>query len=193
LNKHWKPITTVDLKTALKVVFRYRGKAVDTETYQLYDWAEWENQKSVPVDAKVVYNQYIKTQHLYVRKPEVIVLGKFAGYPNAGISFSRRGIYERDNYQCQYCGVFVSRKTATIDHVLPVSKGGQTTWTNCVTSCHKCNSKKADKLLHVSGMSLRSEPVKPTKKRLILSGVRMLDSWKSFLTPDQIEHNIEVG
>jgi len=193
LNKVWQAITTISVREALKIVFRGRGRIIDPETYQLYTWEEWCVAKSVPVDAMVDENHYLRSQHVFIRKPEVIVLGKFAGFPNKGLPFSRRGIYERDNFQCQYCGKFVSRKSATIDHVLPVSRGGKTTWLNCTTSCMPCNQRKADRTPDQAGLRLKQDPFRPTKQQLLLKGVKMLDSWKAFLTADQIEQYVEVG
>jgi 5-methylcytosine-specific restriction endonuclease McrA len=187
LNKSWQTIGTVDLRKAMKIVFRSRGRVVDPETYQLYTWDQWVEEKAVKSDAKIIEDKYIKTQSLWIRKPEVVVLGKFAGYPNKGLPFSRRGVHERDNYQCQFCGKFLHRKSATIDHVRPVSKGGITSWLNCVTSCQPCNSKKSNRTPEESGMPLRNQPFKPTKKQLILKGVTMLESWKPFLSKEQLE------
>ena len=62
------------------------------------------------------------------------------------VNFTRYNMYLRDLYQCQYCEDTFDFKDLTIDHVVPISHGGKTEWTNCVTSCKACNFKKADKL-----------------------------------------------
>jgi 5-methylcytosine-specific restriction endonuclease McrA len=64
--------------------------------------------------------------------------------PKISVRFSKSNVFLRDLYTCQYCGDAVNRKTATLDHVLPVSHGGKTTYENCVTACGPCNSSKGN-------------------------------------------------
>ena len=71
---------------------------------------------------------------------------------------SRREVFRRDHHTCQYCG---STKRLTLDHVLPRSKGGPHTWNNVVTACEQCNSTKGDRLLHETGMVLKTKPKAP--------------------------------
>jgi 5-methylcytosine-specific restriction endonuclease McrA len=72
---------------------------------------------------------------------------------------SRQNILKRDNHQCQYCG---ATHDLTIDHVLPRSREGKSTWTNLVAACKLCNSKKGDYTPEEAGMPLRRAPFKPT-------------------------------
>ena len=65
------------------------------------------------------------------------------------------GVFRRDNWTCQYCGKKGNRKTLTIDHVIPKSKGGKTDWNNLVVSCSSCNTKKGDELLKDMGVKLK--------------------------------------
>lgn len=69
-----------------------------------------------------------------------------------------REVFRRDDHTCQYCG---STKRLTLDHVIPRSKGGPHTWDNVVTACETCNSTKGDRLLHETGMVLRTKPKAP--------------------------------
>ncbi len=71
---------------------------------------------------------------------------------------NRREILRRDHHSCQYCG---SKKSLTLDHVIPRSKGGQHTWDNVVTACESCNSRKGDKTPKEVGMDLRTKPKAP--------------------------------
>lgn len=187
LNRVWQPIATVVVKQALTLVFRGRARVVDPENYQMFDWGQWLHEKAVHSSAHVVEHDYIRTAHLQVRKPEVITLAKFAGFPNTGVPYSRRGVFERDNGQCQFCGIFVHKRAMTIDHVLPVSRGGVTSWLNCVLACQRCNHDKGDRLPAEAGMALRSQPVQPTRDQLILSGVNLQESWKPFLNEKHVK------
>jgi len=181
LNRVWQPIATVVVREALTLVFRGRARAVDPVTYQLYDWCQWIADKAVPADANVVEHDYIRTAHLQVRKPEVITLARFAGYPNVGVPYSRRGVYERDGGRCQFCGVYVHKRAMTIDHVVPVSQGGVTSWQNCVLACNRCNHVKGGRTPEQAGMSLQRLPWQPSRDQLILSGVNVVEAWKPFL------------
>ena len=77
--------------------------------------------------------------------------------PKSTVRFSKGNLFLRDNWQCQYCGCAVDRRTATVDHVLPVSHGGKTTFTNCVTACGPCNASKGNNKKIVP----RTKPTKP--------------------------------
>ena len=79
--------------------------------------------------------------------------------PVPQLRLSRRGIFARDGYSCQYCGI--TAKDLTIDHVVPKRMGGGSTWENLVCCCRRCNTKKGDKALHSSGMQLRRMPRRP--------------------------------
>lgn len=75
------------------------------------------------------------------------------------VPFSRKHVFIRDDYRCQYCG---SSEQLNIDHIIPRSKGGKTVFENCVTSCINCNNKKGNRTPREAGMSLRSHPIEPT-------------------------------
>ena len=78
---------------------------------------------------------------------------------NRKIALTRKNIFKRDQYKCQYCGD--CNLLLTLDHVIPKQKGGRDTWKNLVTSCNRCNSKKANSYIDDVGMRLMNEPVKP--------------------------------
>ncbi|MCA8916629.1 MAG: HNH endonuclease [Planctomycetes bacterium] len=187
LNRVWQPIATVVVKQALTLVFRGRARVVDPENYQMFDWAQWLSEKAVRNDAHVVEHDYIRTAHLQVRKPEVITLAKFAGFPNTGVPYSRRGVYERDNGQCQFCGLHVHRQNMTIDHVQPISRGGGTNWLNCVLACNRCNHLKGNRTPREAGMELLREPFQPTRDQLILCGVNTHETWNPFLNEKHVK------
>jgi len=77
------------------------------------------------------------------------------------VPFTKRNLHSRDEYTCQYCGTKLTCNL-TIDHVIPSSRGGKTSFENCVSSCKKCNNFKADRTPREAGMTLRKKPVQPT-------------------------------
>jgi 5-methylcytosine-specific restriction endonuclease McrA len=159
----------------------YEGgaKAVDSDymTYDFESWAEISAQE---------HESHVLTATLKLRVPEVIVLSKYNDIPDRKLAFSRANLYKRDMYTCQYCGVKPEMKELTIEHIVPRSKGGQSTWTNCVLACWSCNAKKADKSLAECakiGLILRTKPVKPNwSPRLTLGRVKNTPkSWEKFV------------
>ncbi len=99
-----------------------------------------------------------------------------------GVRFSRKNLYLRDLYQCQYCADTFDAGDLTIDHVVPVSKGGKTEWTNCVAACGDCNFKKGNKMVQPRRM-----PFKPEVWHLINNNIEHLnfqikhESWRPYI------------
>lgn len=94
--------------------------------------------------------------------PSIIRLVNKAKIKPSKIRFSRLNIYKRDNFKCQYCGNFFNVKELTLDHVVPRSKGGKTSWINVTSSCYPCNSKKRDKTPQQANMRLLTQPKYPS-------------------------------
>jgi 5-methylcytosine-specific restriction endonuclease McrA len=97
--------------------------------------------------------------------------------------FRKSAIYTRDNWRCQYCGMDISKSSATIDHVHPKSRGGNTSWKNCVASCKFCNRKKANKTPSEANMPLLTVPTEPNPFQFWESarGKEWHDDWSIFL------------
>lgn len=112
------------------------------------------------------YNVSIRSPSVEMELPSVIVLNKYVGRegPSRGPPcFTRRNLFLRDEFQCQYCRETLTIATLTYDHVVPRSRGGPTNWENIVTCCNKCNRKKGQRRLEsISDMSLRQAPRCPT-------------------------------
>lgn len=95
-------------------------------------------------------------------KPDVIRLKEYVNVPRTSVKFNRRNIYRRDDYTCQYCGKEFDFGDLTYDHVMPQSRGGETTWDNIVTCCFDCNvNKKGDRTPEEAGLRLLNEPKEP--------------------------------
>jgi len=96
-----------------------------------------------------------------VKIPKVLILKYYVKLPYRKVSANRKAIMRRDKYTCQYCGIELCDKTATIDHVVPRSKGGGSTWTNMVTACKDCNLFKGNRTPKEAKMQMRSKPKEP--------------------------------
>lgn len=94
-----------------------------------------------------------------VAVPSVVRLTRFVRVPfRSAVPLTRRALFARDGGRCVYCG----RPAATIDHVVPRSRGGRHEWENVVSACHRCNHLKADRGVSELGWRLRSVPRQPT-------------------------------
>jgi 5-methylcytosine-specific restriction endonuclease McrA len=111
--------------------------------------------------------------------PSVIRLHKYVYVPYKGMILSRQNIFKRDSSTCQYCG---SGHHLTLDHVIPKSRGGRTTWDNLITACQSCNARKGDQTPDEANMRLKTKPYKPSFVMFLrdFSG-NVEDSWLPFL------------
>ena len=108
-------------------------------------------------------NWVVRSASWETQVPSVMMLRDYMK-PKLTVRFSRSNVYLRDNGQCQYCSDHIDRRVSTLDHVQPVSKGGKTTWENCVTACAPCNSAKSD---ITKGWKPKIKPYKPDYYELV--------------------------
>jgi 5-methylcytosine-specific restriction endonuclease McrA len=99
----------------------------------------------------------VRSARWETRVPAIIMLKEYQR-PKHTMRLSKRNIFLRDQFQCQYCGVEVTDSSATLDHVHPISQGGKTTWENSTTACKPCNYKKG---AHIGKMKPKTMPYKP--------------------------------
>jgi 5-methylcytosine-specific restriction endonuclease McrA len=105
-------------------------------------------------------------------------------YLSMSVRLSRQNIFLRDNHFCQYCYQKFSEKKLTIDHVIPLSKGGRHEWTNVVTACSVCNNRKGDKTPEKANLRLLTRPEKPRwlpNRDLDLEGNLLPIAWRPYL------------
>jgi 5-methylcytosine-specific restriction endonuclease McrA len=95
------------------------------------------------------------------------------------VPLSRENVYRRDGYACVYCGCD-NRKTLTLDHVIPQSKGGKDAWDNLVTACKKCNSEKSNLTLEEYGKEI-PQPRRPHYLMMIKQVHHIPDEWNDYL------------
>ncbi|WNZ22186.1 HNH endonuclease [Leptolyngbya sp. NK1-12] len=136
-SKNYLPLARVNLKRAIVLLVTGQAESLFSSTQQ------WE----------------VRSPSVILQIPEHIRLTSVNPERHWKVPpVSRREVFRRDNHTCQYCG---STKHLTLDHVIPRSKGGGHTWDNVVTACQTCNATKADRLLHETGMVLRTKPKAP--------------------------------
>jgi 5-methylcytosine-specific restriction endonuclease McrA len=152
------PLSTISWEEAIR--YLVTDKAIVLEWYD--DWvvhsANWETN----VPAVMILKEYQKKK--------------------TTIRYSKQNVFLRDEYTCQYCGTDVSKKSATLDHILPTSHGGKSTWENSTTACGPCNANKGNNKKIVP----KSKPYKPNYFQLADKRKKMLwdfqhPSWANYL------------
>jgi 5-methylcytosine-specific restriction endonuclease McrA len=188
LNRSWVAVNVATVRRALTLVYQDVARIVAPEDYSTYNFSGW-------IEASLAARQgrRIESATFSMRIPEVIVLSTFNARFSKDVRFSRRNIFERDENCCQYCGKHFERSELTLDHVVPRSRGGTSTWTNIVLACVKCNIRKGDRLLSEINMRLLRKPVKPQWATRV--GVKLgrlcKPAWEKFL--DEAYWNVELS
>ena len=116
-----------------------------------------------------------------IRVPRVIRLTSFNRVPDKVIKFTRKNVFIRDQHICQYCSDMCTHSRLSLDHVIPKSRGGKTNWANIVTSCIRCNAKKANKTPEEAKMHLHKKPARPHWRDLELNTKHIYKEWEIFL------------
>jgi 5-methylcytosine-specific restriction endonuclease McrA len=163
---------------------RARALAPDFRAYDFDNWCD------LPVG---IDDEVIRTPSRSIRVPRVIQLVHYDRVPRREVRFTRRNIFHRDRSRCQYCGGAFAQRDLNLDHVVPLSRGGHSEWTNVVTACVPCNSRKGNRLPEEAGMRLVRRPRRPAGHPLVRANWlgRFHEEWKTFL--DEAYWNVELS
>lgn len=148
LNKSWLPHDSKTVEDSFKTVCSERGLFLDP-TYVPHDLGSWIN---LPVEDGAEFIQLIQRR---IRVPEIMLLAEYNRIPVRKVVFCRRNLWRRDQGRCQFCSKSPAPDDITMDHIYPKSKGGLSTFENCVLCCTTCNLKKGNRSLEQTGMQLQ--------------------------------------
>ena len=156
LNQNYEPLSICSVRRALLLILRGKAEAVEKLGLVI---------RSVSQDHSV---------------PSVVRLWRYIQAPRQKVVLSKRNILKRDNHQCQYCGSKSGK--LTIDHIVPRTSGGKSTWENLVCACVTCNCKKGEDSPDQAGLMLRVKPKQPNKVTFIRNFIGAEDQrWKPYL------------
>ena len=154
LNASFEPLAVVAARRAVVLVLKDKAEIIESN------------------------GMVFRSERLEIPAPTVVRLTYFVHVPfRARASLTRRAVFARDEWTCQYCG----RPAENVDHVIPRSRGGTHTWENVVASCRRCNAKKENRLHADVGMRLRRQPYAP-RDGLRLSLGKLEPEWERYLT-----------
>ena len=138
LNATYEPLSVVSVKRAVILLLKEKAELIEAAEARL------------------------RAEKFSLPMPLVIRLVYFVKIPRRmSLPVTRRTVLARDHYTCQYCGLEPPRQVLTLDHVVPRSRGGRTTWENVVTACQKCNGRKGNRTPDEARMTLLAEPRRP--------------------------------
>lgn len=159
LNRYWQPVHSCSARRALKLLCLGHAEviAVSPEkafsTHDLRSWLQW-SEAAEGIG-------FVHSARYRVGVPEVITLTGYDRLPRRVVKLTRRNVFLRDDFTCQYCAKPFRESDLNLDHVMPRDKGGRMSWENIVTSCIRCNTRKANKLPHEANMHPLKAPRRP--------------------------------
>lgn len=180
LNRNWQAI---NIKTPAEVFCQMATDVATALDIQGSDWmvpTKWEDWKELPIRDE---DFSIGTPHGEIRVPTVVVLSRFSKVPMKRPKFNARNLWVRDGGRCQYTGRELKPGEGNIDHVVPRSRGGATSWDNCVLAARDVNSRKANRTPEEAGMKLLATPREPREVPVtaLLKNVHDIPDWEPFL------------
>jgi 5-methylcytosine-specific restriction endonuclease McrA len=190
LNKFYQAIRVINVKRAFSMLCKEMAEVIHIETdaaghsrWLNLNFESWQELSQLKKEFEPDEYDWIHTVRFQVAVPRIIRLLGYDKLPRQDVKFNRRNIYARDSNRCQYCGKKFSTTDLSLDHVVPRSQGGKTTWENIVCCCVKCNVKKGGRTPEQAHLHLITKPVKPKRSPVI--NIRLADerywSWKQFL------------
>jgi 5-methylcytosine-specific restriction endonuclease McrA len=190
LNKYYQAIRVINGRRAFSLLCREMAEVVHIEKdaqgqskWQNFNFADWAELSQLKKEFEPDEFDWIHTVRFQIAVPRIIRLLGYDKLPRQDVKFNRRNIYARDGNKCQYCGKRMPTTELSLDHVVPKSQGGKSTWENIVCCCVRCNVKKGGRTPEQAHMHLITKPVKPKRSPVI--NIRLADerysSWKQFL------------
>jgi 5-methylcytosine-specific restriction endonuclease McrA len=177
LNRSWFPLHITDVRRTIILAYKGAAEIVCPRTYRTFDFHRWRLESASPNGYRCLH-----TPHFSFRMPEVAVLTEFNKTVKRKIRFNRNNIFIRDRNTCQYCGRTLPRRDLTMDHILPLSKGGGNSWENVVLACQSCNKRKANRTPEEANMRLLRPAGRPGASVSPLPRMpRMRPAWEPFM------------
>jgi 5-methylcytosine-specific restriction endonuclease McrA len=185
LNRHYLAVRVATARRAFVLLYRDAAEVIDIERGQFsnYDFPGWCELSQLRCLEKQRHEDWVRAVHFEIQVPRIIRLVRFERSQTATLRLNRRNLFARDGHRCQYCGQNLPVSQLSLDHVVPRSRGGATTWENVVASCFHCNTKKGGRTPQEARMRLIRQPARPNHNPVLALklGNPKYESWKSFL------------
>jgi 5-methylcytosine-specific restriction endonuclease McrA len=186
LNRNYTAVRVVTARRAFILLCKQLAEAIDArnEEFRVFDFSSWLDYSELRRLEASPEDVFVRTPRLAILVPRVIRLVAYDKIPKREVKFSRKNILARDGNRCQYCGKRLPVTQLSLDHVHPKSRGGKSTWTNVVTACNPCNTRKGGRLPAEASMKLRTVPAVPKRNPILQAKVntREYQVWRLFLS-----------
>jgi 5-methylcytosine-specific restriction endonuclease McrA len=177
LNRAFQPVAVTRAARAFGLLFSGAARALDAQ-FRTFDFSSW-SELGLELGDDVIH-----TPRMVLKVPRVVVLQAYDRMPRTQVRFSRQNVYLRDGFTCQYCNKVFQRAQLNLDHVVPRSQGGRTSWENVVCSCVRCNLNKGGRTPAQAGLRLAKEPRRPSWSSLSPNmGKIPYKEWVPFVDP----------
>jgi 5-methylcytosine-specific restriction endonuclease McrA len=185
LNRLFMAVHIVNARRAFCLLFREHAEVIHFEEgyFANYDFSAWREMSELRADEKKPHEDWIRAVNFEIQVPRVIRLFGYDRLPRRKIRFSRRNLFARDGFKCQYCRREFPPAQLSVDHVVPRSRGGPTAWENVVTCCLNCNVKKGGRTPKEARMKLARPPRKPRRNPQLTMkiGSPKYECWRTFV------------
>jgi len=185
LNRSFVAVHITNVRRAITLLFRQLAEVVHIEEgqYAAYSLDSWRELSALRAGFRSPDTDWVRAVGYDLQAPRVIRLVSCDRGPRQGLRFNRRNVFARDANLCQYCGRTFPTSELSLDHVVPRSRGGVTSWENIVCACVSCNVRKGGRTPQEARMQLIRHPIKPKRSPLlsIKLGNPKYESWKSFV------------
>ncbi len=187
LNKVWMAVRVTSARRAFALLFNGLAEAIHVGdgSYTGHDFESWADLSTARnrFEGQAGEHRWVRTVHFEVAVPKVVRLLGYDRLPRQGVKLNRRNIFARDRNRCQYCGRHFPTSELTLDHVLPRSQGGSSTWQNLACCCVACNARKGGRTPAQAHMTLIRQPVQPKRNPVVSLrlGSDRYASWQPFL------------
>jgi len=185
LNRFYMAIRVINVRRALTLLYRECAEVIGNDGGQFvsYDFNSWCELSQLTCLDKQEGEEYLRAVGFELQVPRIVRLTRFDRMPMQSVRFNRKNLFARDDHQCQYCGKHEPMHKLSLDHVVPRSHGGPTTWENVVCCCLRCNSRKGGRTPKQASMQLLNKPTKPRFNPLLAGPIDdpRYESWKTFV------------
>ncbi len=185
LNRIYMAVHVVGARRAFGLLCRDMAEVVHFEDgkFANFDFPSWIEISELKADEKQPHEDWIRSVHFEVLVPRVIRLLFYDRLPKRSLRLNRHTVFARDGHRCQYCGRRMPTGQLSLDHVVPRSRGGRTTWENVVCACLTCNVRKGGRTPKEAQMKLRRQPIRPRRSPILLQKLDSprYQSWRTWL------------